>query len=199
MNDSQQTKKAVGWIEQVVGTVHHFYISGQIKGPEEYTDWFHIIRSAGAGDHIYIHLNSQGGNAFTTVQLMRALNESQAKVITSAEGLVASAATMIFLCGDQCEVSDHSAFMFHTFSSASFGKSSEMYAQVALEKSWGEKLLKSVYKDFLKPDEVKQIIAGQDMWMETEEVITRLEQRKEANETPIKKEIKRKPRKKKNV
>jgi hypothetical protein len=38
-----------------------------------------------------------------------------------------SAATMIFLCADTYEVSEHSMFMFHNYSSATFGKGGEMF------------------------------------------------------------------------
>jgi len=201
MNDSTNFKPRQGYVEQGVATIHHFYISGPIETPDKYIEWFQIMRQAGQMDAIYLHLNSGGGNAFTTVQFMRALNETNARVITSAEGLVASAATMLFLCGDQCEVSDHSAFMFHTFSSASFGKQHEMQAQVLLEKNWGTKLINQVYKNFLTEVEIEKLIDGKDFWMESDEVIKRLNKRKELEEQEkaSKPATKRRTRKKKNV
>lgn len=201
MNDSTNFKPKQGYLEQGVATIHHFYISGPIEGPEKYIEWFQIMRQAGQMDAIYLHLNSGGGNAWTTVQFMRALNETNARVITSAEGIVASAATMLFLCGDQCEVSDHSAFMFHTFSSASFGKQHEMQAQVLLEKDWGRKLISQVYKNFLTDEEIENLINGQDFWMQSDEVIQRLNKRKEIEEAGKNKPAPkaRRTRKKKNV
>lgn len=178
MSESNNTTATKGYVNQPLGQVHHFYISGEITEAENYTEWFSIMRAAGPMDVIYIHLNSEGGDAFTTIQMMRALNESEAKVITSAEGMVASAATMIFLCGDQCEISDHSVFMFHTFSSFSYGKSSEMQAQVKLEASWGEKLVKSVYGGFLTDAEMASLLDGKDYWMEAEDVLERLKNKK---------------------
>lgn len=201
MSDSTNFKPKQGYLEQGVATIHHFYISGPIEGPEKYIEWFQIMRQAGQMDAIYLHLNSGGGNAWTTVQFMRALNETNARVITSAEGIVASAATMLFLCGDQCEVSDHSAFMFHTFSSASFGKQHEMQAQVLLEKDWGRKLISQVYKNFLTDEEIENLINGQDFWMQSDEVIQRLNKRKEIEEAGKNKPAPkaRRTRKKKNV
>jgi len=199
MSDSINYKPKQGYLEQGVSTIHHFYISGPIETPDKYIEWFQIMRQAGNMDAIYLHLNSGGGNAWTTVQFMRALNETNARVITSAEGIVASAATMLFLCGDQCEVSDHSAFMFHTFSSSSFGKQHEMQAQVLLEKDWGKKLINQVYKNFLTEDEITALINGQDFWMQSEEVVKRLNNRKEAEEAEKNKPKRRWTRKKKNV
>lgn len=196
MSESNNTQKLNGYIEQPINRIHHFYVSGEIQQPENYTEWFQIIRSATAMDVIYIHINSEGGDAFTMIQLMRVLSESEAKVITSAEGFCASAATMLFLCGDQCEVSDHSVFMFHTFSSFSFGKGSEMFAQVSLERSWGEKLVKKVYKNFFDEDEIDALLDGKDYWMESDEVVKRLKDKRSAENSdssgPKKRQIKKK-------
>lgn len=178
--NSTDTNKTVGYIEQPINRIHHFYVSGELQSAENYTEWFQIIRSASSMDVIYIHINSEGGDAFTMIQLMRVLSESEAKVITSAEGFCASAATMLFLCGDQCEVSDHSVFMFHTFSSFSYGKGSEMFAQVSLERSWGEKLVKQVYKDFFTDKEIDALLDGKDYWMEADEVVKRLHTKRSA-------------------
>ena len=182
-NSTDTTNCTKGYIEQPISRIHHFYVSGEIQSAENYTDWFQIIRSAHSMDVIYIHINSEGGDAFTMIQLMRALSESQAKIITSAEGFCASAATMLFLCGDQCEVSDHSVFMFHTFSSFSYGKGSEMFAQVSLERSWGEKLVKQVYKDFFTVDEIDALLDGKDYWMEADEVVKRLKNKRAAEDS----------------
>jgi|TARA_B110000967_G_C18899223_1_gene573302 ATP-dependent protease ClpP protease subunit len=185
-NNEEVTTMSSGYIQQPLGYIHHFYVSGEIGQPQDYSEWIQTIRSAGPMDVIYLHLNSEGGDVMTTIQLMRALNESEAKVISSAEGLVASAATMLFLCGDQCEISDHSMFMFHTFSSFSYGKSSEMQAQVKLEASWGANLVRQIYDGFLTEVEILAILDGRDHWMEADEVLERLKNKKEeVNQAPI--------------
>lgn len=190
MNESLNPfeNKIPGYLSQDLGKIHNFYISGEIKKAEYYTDWFQIMRSASALDIIYIHLNSEGGDAFTAIQMMRVLSETQAKVITSAEGLVASAATMIFMCGDQCEVSEHTMFMFHTFSSFSYGKGNEMIAQVKTEAEWGQKLMREIYDGFFAEDEINSLLDGKDYWMDADEVLKRLKNKKKVEETPKKRQ-----------
>lgn len=188
MNESTETVNQIeGYIGMPLSKVHHFYVSGEIEDASKYTEWFQIMRAAGPNDVIYLHLNSEGGDAFTAIQFMRVLSETEAKIITSAEGFCASAATMLFLCGDQCEVSDHSVFMFHTFSSFSYGKSSEMFAQVNMERSWGENMVNSIYHGFLDDDEIAALLDGKDFWMEGPEVVERLQKRKTLLEQPQKK------------
>lgn len=162
--------------------VHEFYLSGEVESPEEYIQWFDTIRHAGETDVIKIYINSPGGDVFTTIQFMRALKETSANVVMSVEGVCASAATMIFLCGDSFEVSEHSMFMFHNYSSGVFGKGGEMFDQLKHEREWSSNLLKDVYKDFLTETEIASILDNKDIWMTGDEVIERLKVKKAAME-----------------
>lgn len=158
--------------------IHEFYLCGQIESPEEYIQWFDIIRHANETDVIKIYINSPGGHVFTAIQFMRALKESSAKIVMSVEGECASAATMIFLCGDSFEVSEHSMFMFHNYSSGVFGKGGEMFDQLKHERKWSESLLRDIYADFLAEEEIVSILDNKDIWMTGDEVIERLQAKK---------------------
>ena len=162
-----------------VANVHEFYLSGEIKRAEEYIEWFDIIRNAGKNDVITVHINSYGGDLFTAIQMMRVLGECEGTVITSVEGACMSAATMVFLCADGFEVSNHSMFMFHNYSGGTIGKGGEMYDNIIHERKWSENLLREIYADFLTEEEVESILNNKDIWMDGEEVIKRLESRKE--------------------
>jgi len=153
---------------------YHFYISGEIGSPEDYTDWFHIIRNASEDDTVNIHINSIGGNLSTAIQFIRVLRECQAVITTSAEGECMSAATLIFLCGDNVEISEHSSFMFHDYSGGAAGKGGEMYAMIDHDKNWSSKLFKAEYKDFLTNQEIDSILGGRDIYMDGDEVLKRL-------------------------
>ena len=158
--------------------VHEFYLCGEIETPEEYIQWFDTIRHSGETDVIKIYINSPGGNVFTAIQFMRVLKESSAKIVMSVEGECASAATMIFLCGDSFEVSEHSMFMFHNYSSGVFGKGGEMFDQLKHERKWSERLLREIYEDFLTEIEIVSILDNKDIWMSGDEIIERLKAKK---------------------
>lgn len=153
---------------------HDLYLSGEIKSSDQYTDWFELLRSASKSDIIKIHINSYGGDLFTAIQLMRCIIESNGNIVTSVEGACMSAATMIFLASESFEVSDHSAFMFHNYSGISIGKGGEMFEQISFEKKWFNKLVNNIYRDFLTPEEIKDIEQGKDLWLDSDEVIIRL-------------------------
>lgn len=158
--------------------VHEFYLCGDIESADEYISWFDTIRHAGEADVIKFYINSYGGDVFTAIQFMRALKETSAAVIMSVEGACMSAATMIFLCADQFEVSEHSMFMFHNYSGGTMGKGGEMLDQLQHERAWSEKLLRNIYEDFLTGDEITSMLNNKDIWMDGHEVVKRLESKK---------------------
>lgn len=159
--------------------VHEFYLNGEIDSAENYIQWFDTIRHAGESDIIKVYINSPGGDVFTAIQFMRTLQETSANVVMSIEGLCASAATMIMLCGESFEISDHSMFMFHNYSGGTVGKGGEMLDQLQHERKWSEKLLRDVYKDFLTDSEIVSVLDNRDIWMDGEEVVKRLKTRQE--------------------
>jgi ATP-dependent Clp protease protease subunit len=157
-----------------LGLMHNFYISGAIEESKTYNEWFEIIRNANETDIIKLHINSPGGDLFTAIQFMRVLTESPAIIVASVEGACMSAATMIFMCANQYEISDHSMFMFHNYSGMAIGKGGEMYDNITHERKWSEKIMRRVYEDFLTEEEIKSILDNKDIWMEGEEVLKRL-------------------------
>jgi|TARA_B110000977_G_scaffold3549_1_gene4920 ATP-dependent protease ClpP protease subunit len=157
--------------------IHEFYLSGDIESSEDYIDWFDTIRSAQENDILKFYINSSGGDLFTAIQFMRVLSETKASVVVSVEGACMSAATLIFLHGHQFEVSPHSMFMFHNYSSGVMGKGGEMYDRLSHEKNWSEKLLRDVYSDFLTEKEITSILDNKDIWMDGDEVIKRLKKK----------------------
>jgi ATP-dependent protease ClpP protease subunit len=167
-----------------IGNLFTIYLSGQIESPENYTACFDSIRNADEDDIIRIHINSPGGDLFTTIQFIRVMTECKGTVICSAEGACMSAATMIFLCADMYEISEHCLFMFHNYSGGTFGKGGEMYDQLINERKWSEKIIHKMYGGFLTDAEISSILENKDIWMEGEEVMRRLEKRIKDNQQP---------------
>lgn len=154
--------------------VHEFYISGAIEGPEEYVEWFNVIRNASEYDTVKLYINSGGGNLDTALQFMRVLTDTAANTIASVEGSCMSAATMIMLSCDAIEVSPHSLFMFHNYSGGTLGKGGEMADQILFERAWSKTFLNEVYKWFLSSDEIESILNNRDIWLTSEQVAERL-------------------------
>jgi ATP-dependent protease ClpP protease subunit len=180
------------------GSVSDFYISSQIGPASEYVDWFQRIRAARESDVLRFHINCPGGDLFTTIQFIQVLSETKATIVMSVEGACMSAATLLFLMGDEYTVTEHSVFLFHNYSGGVVGKGAEIYHGVMHERKWTEKLLRHSYDDFLTDKEISQLIEDKDVWMDAETVINRLKE-KETEDSPKKKSTKKKTTKKKTT
>jgi len=164
------------------GSVMDFYLSGNIGEASEYIEWFHKIRNARPTDVINFHINCPGGNLFTTVQFLQVLDECNAHIIMNVSGACMSAATLIFLQGDEFAINEHSAFLFHNYSGGMIGKGGEMYSNMIHDRKWSEKLFRSQYEGFLTAEEISNLIDDKDIWMDANTVVERLEARNKARE-----------------
>lgn len=158
---------------KTAAVVHEFYLSGYIDEPQEYIEWFDTIRNATANDTIKIYINSPGGAVDTAIQFMRVLSETDAMVVCSVEGSCMSAATMIFLCAQEFEITPHSLFMFHNYSGGIFGKGGEIFDQAVFEREWSSRFLTHIYRDFLTDAEIKSLLDNKDIWLHSEDVLKR--------------------------
>lgn len=167
------------WVREpkVIAQIYEFYISGEIETPECYIDMFDIIRHARQDDTVKLYVNSYGGDLFTGIQFLRVLSESAAEVIVSIEGACMSAATLLFLAADSVEITPHSSIMIHNYSSGTFGKGNEMHYQIQHERKWSEHLFREVYEDFLSDAEITAVLDGKDIWLDSDEVLVRLQKR----------------------
>jgi len=156
-------------------SIHHFYITEDIKDVTPYLDLINVLKTAESHDTVFIYLNTHGGNLDTTIQIISAIRQSQATVITSLEGSVASAGTLIFLSGTKFIVNPHCTFMIHNYSQFLGGKGNELVLQVEFQKNYFKKLAEDIYKNFLTTEEIDSMLHGKDLWMDSDEVIARLE------------------------
>lgn len=155
-------------------TIYHFYLTDPIEEVDKYIDMIHVLKTAEQHDTIFIYLNTEGGYLKTAVQIMSAIRQSNATVITCLEGEVCSAGTMIFLAADKYLVSPNCTFMIHNYSGGVAGKGNEIAAQANYRGEYANQLMRDVYKDFLTEDEIKSVIEGKDMWLNSDQVIDRL-------------------------
>ena len=159
------------------GTVKTYYLSDELGDPADYIEWFYEMRNTRESDVIKININSPGGNLFTAIQFMQVLSETNAHIIVSVEGACMSAATLIFLCADEWEVTNSALFLIHNYSGGAIGKGGEMYSDIVNKKAWTEKIFRDAYTDFLTEKELEDLSNDKDLWLTTDQVMERLRNR----------------------
>jgi ATP-dependent Clp protease protease subunit len=155
-------------------TVHHFYITDEIAEPDKYLELINTLKTSEQHDTIFMYLNTPGGYLNTAIQIMSAMKQSNATVITSIEGEVCSAGTLIFLSGDKYIINPNSTFMIHNYSAWIGGKGNEIAAHAKYREEYAKELMNDVYKDFLTEDEIQSVLDGKDIWLSSNSVIKRL-------------------------
>lgn len=160
--------------QQMIRRIHHFYLSKVIEEPEGYVDMIHKIKMATAEEMVYIHLNTPGGHLDTGVQIVNAIQSTQAHVICSVEAESHSLGTLIFLAADEFIVHDNCLMMFHNFTGGVFGKGHEQKAQLDATIEWFTELARKLYVPFLSVEEFEGIVDGKDLWLRSEDIRTRL-------------------------
>ena len=160
-----------------------YYICGELKEPQYYTELFFTLRTASETDLIYLHLNSPGGDFNTGLQIINNIAASSARVVTILEARAYSMAALIFLSGDELFVHDNCQLMFHTYSGIFAGKGNEQQAEIAAVGRWFEKVMRRICTPFLTDDEVDRILKGADYWIDSDDISRRLSRRPAAAKT----------------
>jgi ATP-dependent Clp protease protease subunit len=160
---------------ELVARSTNIYLSKEIGPPHKYVSLIEQFRCAQRDDTIMFYLNTPGGYLDTGIQIIHAMRDCPARVITVMDGMVGSMGALIFLAGRECIVHDYSKLMFHNYSSGTFGKGHEQIAQInAISQQYSE-MLKDIATPFLTEQEIQNIIDGQDMWLSPDEVRERME------------------------
>lgn len=153
---------------------HDLYLTSEITGADDYSQWFQIINGASPNDTIIIHINCMGGVLDTAIQLYSALNNSEANINISVEGACCSGATMVLMAAHQLYIDNNAYFLFHGYSGGDIGKYSDLQENAKFQSKWFPQVTKEIYKDFLSEDEINQLLDdGKQIWMSSTEVTER--------------------------
>lgn len=85
-----------------------------------------IADIAGNYDLINVSINSPGGSVFDGFAMYNALKTSKAKIVTTAMGVAASAASVVFMAGDERIIPEDAYLMIHAPWGGAVGGAGEM-------------------------------------------------------------------------
>jgi len=180
--DSQQDSAnndlvKIKWYSQSVQRqIYHFYLFGQISYEiDKYADLLNTLKTAQEDDTIIIYINSFGGALDMAVQIVNSMLCSKARVVTSLDGVAYSAATFVFLAGSEYIINPHGSFMIHNYSAGLYGKGHEMRPHLDHLDKRVEDMMKTFYNKILTEEELDHVLRGGDIWMDSEDLMKRLE------------------------
>lgn len=107
----------------LIMTQGHIYVYGVISpdqddnvsqyGEVNIKDINNQLNNNKEADELIVHINSLGGDVYEGYAIHDILRATGKKIITQAEGLVASIATVVYLSGDERLITDNSELMIH--------------------------------------------------------------------------------------
>lgn len=156
------------------------YLTDEIGVPFNYNELTYCIKNAPADYDIRLHISTPGGVIDGALFIVDAINKTPATVTAFLTGTVASAGTIIALACDNVVASAHLSFMIHNYSGILQGKGSEMKAHQEFVDKNLNNAFTDYYEGFLTTQEIESVIDGKDIWLGTEEVKERWENRKQA-------------------
>ena len=122
---------------------------------------------------IEVRINSRGGEVYEGIAIFNALRRSNAKITIFVDGVAASIAAVIALCGKPLKMAQNSRLMLHNVSGGAYGTAEEL-EKIAKDIRDVEKTLANMVSARCKmtPAEFEsKYFNGNDNWLSAEECV----------------------------
>lgn len=123
--------------------------------------------------HIAVRINSRGGDVFEGMAIYNALRQADGDVKIYVDGLAASIAAVIALCGKPLYMSPYAKLMLHNVSGGTYGNAEELRQVAAQMETLQGNLAEMIAKRCgMTADEVKTAyMDGSDHWIDAEDAV----------------------------
>lgn len=169
----QEKKRMVKRFFNVVlpqsGSDTHIYLYGEIddyegKAEDIASELLSIQNTYGS--KIVVHINSPGGEIYSGIAIVNALKSSNADIVMYIDGIAASMASVIALCGKPLYMSKYARLMLHNVKVGVYGDKEDLRVTIEeiedLENTLCEIIAGRIGKT---PDEIKTAyFDGRDHW-----------------------------------
>lgn len=175
------SKTTLGYfMKQKIATQYTVTIDEAFTEPSYYRGVVSMLMGASEEDTVIFLINSPGGRLSGLLTLLEGVNMTDATTLAVLVGECSSAASMFALHCDQVFVSENATMLCHNVSYGTNGKGSDVLAHVNHVAKTSEKLLRSTYLNFLSEKEVLELLNGQEIYLDSDEIKARLEQKQKA-------------------
>lgn len=157
--------------------VHQVFLDEDIGPPSKYRDLISMLYGSTEMDTFNFIINSGGGQAASCGAIVEAIQGTEANVRAVLMGDCHSAASIIALNCDEVIVSDSATMMIHTAQFSTGGNTHLVKGYVDFSHKVINKMLDKTYEGFLSADELETVKRGHEIWLDSDEIGKRLENR----------------------
>lgn len=174
----QINKQLEFYTEQISNIAMTVHVDEEIREPSYYRQVVQGISNLSEGDQLTFNISSPGGRLDGLEVVLSAIDNTDAVTIANIAGQCHSAASILALRCNIIYVSPHASMLVHFISFGSAGASNHVLKQAEHTKKVSEKLFRDTYYGFLTEEEINKCIEDDyQLWLDSEQIIQRLEQR----------------------
>ena len=151
-----------------------FNLDEDIKEPSYYRNLIEVLNNATEQDLVVLNINSGGGMLDSAISIIDALRNTQANTLAWISGSAYSAAGLIALSCQNVEVGEFATLMCHNSQYGLGGYTTDIKDRALFEHKMTSKIMQSVYRFFLSPEEIESVLMNKTIWMDSDEIIERL-------------------------
>ena len=151
-----------------------FNLDEKIKKPSYYRNLIEVLNNATEQDLVVLNINSGGGNLDSAISIIDALRNTRANTLAWISGSAYSAAGLIALSCQNVEVGEFATLMCHNSQYGLGGYTTDIKDRALFEHKMTSKIMQSVYRFFLSPEEIESVLMNKTIWMDSDEIIERL-------------------------
>ena len=156
------------------GTIADLYIFGNITAwprKEKDKDAYSIVKELSElkADTVNVHINSYGGDVSEGLAIHNCLKNSSAKIVTYCDGFACSAASVVFMAGDERIMNEASLVLIHNAWTYASGNAKELRKQAAdLEKITQASVNAYMSRVNISEEELRKLM-DEETWLTPEE------------------------------
>jgi|APGre2960657404_1045060.scaffolds.fasta_scaffold00061_30 ATP-dependent protease ClpP protease subunit len=156
---------------------YRVFFDTDIEESHKYRDLIQALISSSEEDTFEFIVSSEGGHLNTTIDIVNAIRSTEAYTRAVITSEAHSGASFISLSCDDCIALPHSCMLIHQSRGGIIGRFSENVQQGTFFEKQMQKFYNDVYKDFLTQEEIKAVLDGKDMWLDSDEINARVQNR----------------------
>lgn len=145
-----------------------------LTAPEHFHEELETIRVATEADVVILRLSTDGGRADTMKAFLKAINTSPAYFIADVQGDIASAGGPLMLACDEVQLGEFSSLMIHTVQTGYGGAGHNMKKFSDHISKDARNIIETCYEGFLTQEEIEQVLVGEELWLDCEEIVSRM-------------------------
>ena len=160
-------------VSSIVHNKFEFNLDEDIKEPSYYRSLIEVLNNATEQDLVVLNINSGGGMLDSAISIIDALRNTRANTLAWISGSAYSAAGLIALSCQNVEVGEFATLMAHNSQYGLGGYTTDIKDRALFEHKMTSKIMRSVYRFFLSPEEIESVLMNKTIWMDADEIVER--------------------------